>query len=164
MHDQKRLALDDRDCPTPLDRAWAATRPAELSDREFDAIWTEVRRASDGPATLAFTPPRPSIGARRLVGLGLASAAALLVALVLNRPARDPEPPLVVSIPATSVPSPKVEDLKIDVDEMVIVEIAGTHVDTHRTKSDPGTTLAYLNIPADNPNDQLNHWEALAND
>ncbi len=156
MTNQEILANIDR--PSTLDCVWAATRPDDLSDGEFDAIWVEVQRACDQPPTLKFDPTRPSSGRRRLivlVSLGLAQAAAVMAAFILTRPE-------IVPIPALVQTALKVNDLKIDVDELVVVLIVGTHVDTLRTQSDPGPTLAFVDVPTINPNDQLNHWEALA--
>src|SRR5947209_9041331 len=92
--DMDRMRIDrdmtgpDDTTPT-LDRAWAATRPPELSADAFDRIWSDVQRAyDDRPASLPMVPVRARRRAVGLVALGLAqlAAAGLIAAWAGNRP------------------------------------------------------------------------------
>jgi hypothetical protein len=64
-----------------LNRAWEATRPAEPPASAFDALWARVSRAADAPAARPAIVAMPRRPAWRLALLGLAAAAALLLAM-----------------------------------------------------------------------------------
>jgi hypothetical protein len=155
--------LDDR---TPaLDRAWAATRPAELSADEFERIWAEVRRAYDeGPATLTLAAP-PARARRRLalVAFGLAQlAAGLLVAAWLLNRTDDGGGPVVRDDPAPAArPAMAVARHDIDVDETLIIRIVGGTTSADRRPAPEAIpTLAMNDLPSTTPSDVLGFMEA----
>lgn len=157
--------MRDQETPLPptLDRVWAATRPADLTGDEFDRIWAEVTRSRDRgrgrPTLLPFAPSRRR--ALTIASLGLAQVAAVVaVAFVVMR--RDPDVTRVGPPVASRVAPVKVHDLKVESDEVVMVMLAEGRVDYRRTQADSGADLALLDVPAVNPVDQLNQWEAMA--
>ena len=102
-----------------LDRAWAATRPAEPAASDFDAAWTAARRVVDEPRPIAIP-----IRTRRviLIGLaGLAQAAALVVAVWIPWRDRGPEavnPPDPIASIAPPDPAPvQAEMSRVDLAE-----------------------------------------------
>ncbi len=125
-----------------LDRLWEATRPAEPSAEAWDAVWSGISAALDGPsaavagpqAVPAFAEPgdradtrprsRPArrwrLGAIALVGL--AQAAAILIAIGLAwqptpRPDDADQPPQVAdNAGPSSVPAPIRVDRPVRVD------------------------------------------------
>lgn len=167
--DRDRIGPDDT-TPT-LDRAWAATRPPELSAGAFDRIWADVQRAyDDRPATLPMTPARARRRAVGLAVLGLAqvAAAALIAAWVWNRPdgavapgpgdgvvhrdvARPGGPPVVVA------------RLDVEADETLIIELGdGRASEDRRPAPAASGSLALLDLPDHTPSDMLNYLETLS--
>ena len=120
---------------------------SSLSEDILSAVPRSLREAAYALGATKF-----EVSTRIVLPAGLSG---VMAAFILTRPEIVPTPALVQT-------ALKVNDLKIDVDELVVVLIVGTHVDTLRTQSDPGPTLAFVDVPTINPNDQLNHWEALA--
>lgn len=157
--------LDDR---TPaLDRAWAATRPAELPADEFERIWAEVRRAYDeGPATLTLTGP-PDRARRRLalVAFGLAQlAAGLLVAAWLLNRADDGAVALSDPTPAAP-PAVAVAVARYDVGayETLIIRIdGGTTSEDRRPAPEASPSLAVNDLPETTSRDMLCYMESLS--
>lgn len=156
-----------------LDRAWAATRPIELSAEEFDRIWAEVRRAYEArPATLAM-PAAPAIRRRTiaLVAFGLASAAAVLVAVWApdrpGAPTADRAAPVEVvrAIPGPG-PAPVAFALNdVGPDETLIIHMGGGDGPTiaeFRRPPEASPSLAMLDLPEHTPSDMLGHLEALS--
>jgi hypothetical protein len=102
----------DRDPADRLDALWDATRPAEPSAEAWDRVWASVSDGLDrlqGPSAPASAPPRregvivhrpspsPSRGRRVLVAtslIGLAQAAAILLAVGLSWGGPEPRPSL----------------------------------------------------------------------
>jgi hypothetical protein len=156
---------------TILDRAWAATRPPDLSTAEADRIWAEVLQACDQPSTLTMDSPNASrsrrLTALALVGFALAQAAAIVLAVFLTvRP--DPKHPRQLAQGGSEPAKVAVLELtRLDVEpyEMIMVSIdaQGSVIDEKRNKpSDPGSTLAYGNVLANNGSDLLGHMEFLS--
>ena len=168
--DREMTGPNDR-TPT-LDRAWAATRPGELSGEAFDRIWAEVRRAYEArPATLAM-PAAPATRRRTiaLVAFGLMQAAAVLVvAWVLNRPAAPTERAVPVEI-AREVPTPEPVPVvfarnDVEADETLIIHMGGGDGPTiaeFRRPPEASPSLAMLDLPEHTPSDMLGKLEALA--
>jgi hypothetical protein len=157
---------------TILDRAWAATRPPDLSTAEADRIWAEVLQACDQPSTLTMDSPNASrsrrLTALALVGFALAQAAAIVLAVFLTvRP--DPKHPIqlaqVDSTPAKQAAVLELTRLDVEPYEMIMVSIdaQGSVVGEKRTKpGDPGSSLAYGNVLTNNGSDLLGHMEFLS--
>ena len=158
--------LTEPDDPTPaLDRAWAATRPAELRADDFDRIWAEVQRAYDArPAILAMPRPARSRRAIALAAMGLAQAAAVLVAVwVLNRPAAVDQPVVRVDPPVPKAPV-VVARQEVEADETLILHLDDGRVTELRQPASPAASdsLALLDLPAHNPSDMLGYLESLS--
>ena len=165
------------DRASTLDRAWVATRPAELSAEEFDRIWAEVQRAYEArPATLAM-PAAPASRRRSiaLVAFGLMQAAAVLVAAwALNRPAaptsdRVAPGEVVRVVPETgteTAPSPVVFALNdVEPDVTLIIHMGdgdGPPVAEFRRPPEASPSLAMLDLPEHTPSDMLGKLEALS--
>jgi hypothetical protein len=174
-----RLRID-RDATGPgdasrLDRAWAATRPPELSAEAFDRIWADIQAAyDDRPAALAMTAPTPGRSRRgrmTLVALGLAqlAAAALIAAWALNRPdvgVADAPVPRITRVDATkdlARPPQVVARHEVEADEMLIIELGdGRAVEERRPAPETISSLAMLDLPESTPSDLLGHLEALS--
>lgn len=167
----------DRDITGPdlLDRAWAATRPAELSTEEFDRIWADVQRAYEsGPAILAMPAARRRTIA--LVAFGLMQAAAVLVvAWALNRPATPPEQGVPVEVvrvdpDSHSAPGPKSAPVvfalnDVEPGETLIIHLGGGDGPTiaeFRRPPEATPSLAMLDLPEHTPSDMLGKLEALS--
>jgi hypothetical protein len=164
---------DANEPATILDRAWAATRPADLSPAEADRLWGGVLQALDQPSTLTMDSPTTSRSRRftavALVTFALAQAAAIVLAVLMTvRP--DPKHPIQLAqvdpTPAkVTNPSPTrvltfTLDVEPDEEVMVSIDAQGSVIDEKRNKpSDPGSTLAYGNVLANNGNDVLNSLE-----
>ena len=164
---QDRVPNDRKDDGSTLilDRVWAATRPSELSEDEFDRIWADIQQSYDRPSVLPMiVSPRAewSKQALRWVPFGLANAAAILLAAwVLNRPVVDLRP-LVAQQPNP----PTSASTKFDLEpyETLVIHIDGDVVRDRRDKADENVSFAFNDVPTNNQHDALNHWEALSND
>ena len=166
--DRDRTGPDDG--PSSLDRAWTATRPADLSAEAFDRIWAEVQLAYEiRPATLAM-PSAPAIRRRTiaLVAFGLAQAAAVLVAVwAFNRPSAPTERSVPVEVVRTAPePAPVVFALNdVEADETLIIHMGGGDGPTiaeFRRPPEANPSLAMLDLPEHTPSDMLGHLEALS--
>jgi hypothetical protein len=167
--DMDRMRIDRDDATPALDRAWAATRPPELSAEAFDRIWAEVqRRFDDRPASLpmARTAPGRPRRALALVAVGLAqlAAAALLVTWVLNRPGVAPGPGgQVVRVDPPAHRPVVVARHDVETDEMLIIELGdGRAIEERRSAPESVPSLAMLDLPESTPSDMLGHLEALS--
>jgi hypothetical protein len=180
--DRMRIDRDttEPDDATPLlDRAWAATRPPELSGDDFDWIWVEVQAAYDArPVALAMTGAVPARPRRRmvLVALGLAqlAAAALVVAWVLNRPGADVAPgpgedvvkippPVIQPIEPVRRPLVALARLDIEADEIFIIELGdGPASEERRPGPASSQSLAMLDLPEKTSSDMLGYLETLS--
>ncbi len=154
---------DDR---TPaLDRAWALTRPAELSADEFDRIWAEVLRAHDArPATLTMSPtPRSRRRAFALVVFGLtqAAAAALVAAWAFHRPVVVDRPPVVRADPPEVKVPVVVDRYDVEVDETLVINLDDGRMIDRRLYAPPGSeSLAMRDLPEHTAFGLLNSMEA----
>jgi hypothetical protein len=171
-----RNMSDANERATILDRAWAATQPPELSAAESDQLWAEVVRACDHPPTLKLEPSTQSrrLTVVALVTLGLAQAAAIVLAVGLTvRP--DPKHPIQlaqvepnptpVTVPQPIAPAALVVT-RHDVEpyETFIVSIndKGFVGEERIQPKDSGSTLAYVEVPANNASDMLGRLESLS--
>lgn len=151
--------------PPALDRAWAATRPPELSADAFDRIWAEVQRAYESRPPVLSLPPasrrRPTV-----VLLALAAAAALIVAWAMHRPLVTERPEVVRHDPRPAVKAPiVVARHDVEADETLILDIDGSRT-TERREPAPAPaasdSLAMLDMPPHMPGDVLGLWESLS--
>ncbi len=165
MQDRVPSNRDDDGSILTLDRVWAATRPPELSGDEFDRIWAGIQQAYDRPNVLPMIVSPRAEWSRRALGwvpFGLANAAAILLAAwVLNRPVVDLRP-----VVAQQPNPPASASTKFDLEpyETLVIQIDGDVVRDRRDKADENLSLAFNDVPTNNQNDALNHWEALSND
>jgi hypothetical protein len=168
--DRERTGPDDR--TQSLDRAWAATRPVELSAEAFDRIWAEVRRAYEARPTTLAMPPAPAIRRRTiaLVAFGLAQAAAVLVAVwALNRPSAPTERAVPVEVvrglPILTTATVVFALNDVEADETLILHMGGGDGPTiaeFRRPPEANPSLAMLDLPEHTPSDMLGHLEALS--
>ena len=166
----KLTTYDENDrSDTVLDRAWAATRPADLTDESFDQIWANVQDAHDYPSVAS--PRQPLIRhqfAWVLIPASLAAAAAIFVAaFVVARPVgRDGDGAIVAQHSAKPVAESVVVSTPYDLEphETLVIEIDGNTVRDHRLEPDAKTALALNDIPANSSTDILNWMESHSND
>jgi hypothetical protein len=168
----------DRDMTGPddatptLDRAWAATRPPELSVDAFDRIWADVQRAyDDRPASLPMAPVRARRRAVGLVALGLAqlAAAGLIAAWAWYRPGGAVAPGhgdgVVKVDPAKPAVPVVVVRLDVEADETLIIELRDGRATEDRRPAPlaaAGDSLAVLDLPERTPSDMLGYLETLS--
>jgi hypothetical protein len=122
-----------------FDRLWAATRPAEPSAAAWDAVWSGVCEALDEPKVI---PVPASAWSRRrwaIAIVGLAQAAAILVAitLVLHQARPKPAPDRPIQI-AQSPPQP----IEIEEGEPVIISLSSLTPKPLPQVRDPNDTVA----------------------
>ncbi len=165
-----RTRIDRETTPT-LDRAWAATRPPELSADAFDRIWSDVQRAyDDRPASLPMTrPDRARRRAVTLVALGLAqlAAAGLIAAWAWNRPgaAVAPGDGIAKVEPARPAGPVVVARLDVEADETLIIELGDGRASADLRPaplSAAGGSLALLDLPEHTSSDMLGYLETLS--
>jgi hypothetical protein len=161
-----RNLTEPNDRTPALERIWAATRPADLRADEFDRIWAEVQRAYDArPLVLAMPRPARSRRTIALVAMGLAQAAAVLVAVwVLNRPSAVDRPVVRVDPPQAKAPV-VVARQEVEADETLILHLEGGRV-TELRRPAPGAaasdSLALLDLPQHTPSDLLSLMESYS--
>jgi len=143
-----------------IDRLWKATRPAEPSPETWDAVWNRITRTLDCPETIGAetiaTPlpstngshplvvARPSPSARSvprsgphrfamIALIGLAQAAAVLLAVGLAWQPPGPNRPRVQTPPIAQIGDPKHSDsipmtlgsLEIEEGQFVVIRLDG---------------------------------------
>ena len=145
-----------------LDRIWEATRPGDPSADALDALWAGASAALNAepvPDTLRFEAPSRRRWAT--VAFALASAAAVLLAVVASLRDGSPNPLPVVKSPAPApITLPAVVKVNVDVDQMVVVRIGD---DGHRVEIlDEAPLFASSSMADDTPHDRFNAWESMA--
>jgi hypothetical protein len=94
-----------------IDAAWLATRPDEPAESAWDATWAGVALALEAPEPAVLTMAGRR-GAGRLAWIGLAAAAAAVLALTLNVPSKQ-----VLKLPPAQVAVAQVDQLELPAGE-----------------------------------------------
>jgi hypothetical protein len=106
-----------------LDRAWAATRPAEPGDSDFEQVWARVIQAeATAPAP---TPRQRTLPLWGVMAAGLALAAAVLLALFPINGPKDGVAPGISQVATTSPVEPIIE---VEAGQVLFIHVNGDQV------------------------------------
>ncbi|MEO6809274.1 MAG: hypothetical protein ABI353_09215 [Isosphaeraceae bacterium] len=106
-----------------LDRLWAATRPAEPCDADFDRVWAHVTQSEAAPQAQRAGPRfLPLWG---VMAAGLALAAAVLLALV---PMTGPKAGVEPGIPRVATTQTVEPVIEVEAGQVLFIHVNGDHV------------------------------------
>lgn len=119
-----------------LGRLWEATRPAEPSADEWDGVWGRISDALDRAEPVALPLKRSGRARHALwIAVGVAQAAAVLLAVLYFQGSPRGEAPRVVQHhqPAVAQPQPSTPaepEVEIDPGALVLIRETKGHVET----------------------------------
>jgi hypothetical protein len=144
-----------------LDRAWAATRPADLSPSTTDEIWTKIEAGLD--ASTVYSMADSAAWSRKklvLALVGLAQAAAVIIAIwIVNRPVSMDKPLVPVQVAKVQPASFDLEN-----DETLVVSIDGSVIANRLVVSTDSQSLALNDLPATDHYRALSSMESLSHE
>lgn len=129
-----------------FDRLWAAFRPAEPGDADFDRVWVHVTRASAAPRAQRVRPR--CLPPRAVMAVGLALAAAVLLALFFLTGPKQGGGPGTSRVATARANEPVIE---VEAGQVLVIHVNGDDVTLVRRAraEDEDMAIASAEVAAD---------------